>query len=121
MKIPLQIAVRNLPRSPALEERVREGVAKLEEFHPRIVSCRVAIEKSGMHRRHGGQFEVRIDVRVPGEEIVANRAHGEDVYVAVRDAMNAVRHQLQETARNVRGEDKTPRAAPGEEPDGEQT
>jgi len=120
VKIPLQIAVRNLPRSAALEERVRENAAKLEEFHARSVSCRVAIEASGKHRSKGRQFEVRIDVRVPGGEIVANRAHDEDVYVAVRDAFNAVRHQLQETARIVRGDTKAHRTPPGEESGEEQ-
>jgi ribosomal subunit interface protein len=113
VNIPLHITVRNLPHSPALEERVREGAAKLEEFHPRIVSCRVAIEESGMHHRHGRQFEVRIDVRVPGEEIVANRSHGEDVYVAVRDAFNAVRNQLKAAAKTVRGDDKKRRKESG--------
>jgi ribosomal subunit interface protein len=121
MKIPLQIAVRNMPHSAALEERIRENAAKLEEFHARIVSCRVAVEASGKHRNKGRQFEVRIDVRVPGEELVANHAHNEDIYVAVRDAFNAVRHQLQETARIVRGDTKAHQAAPGEKPGGEET
>lgn len=121
MRIPLQITVRNLPHSAALEERIRESAAKLEEFHPRIVSCRVAIEASGKHRRSGRQFEVRIDVRVPGEELVANRAHSEDVYVAVRDAFNAAKHQLQERAQIVRGDTKAHRTMPGREPGEEQT
>lgn len=120
VKIPLQIAVRNLPRSDALEERIREGAEKLEEFHPGIVSCRVAVEASGKHRRNGRQFEVRIDVRVPGDELVANHAHSEDVYVAVRDAFDAVKHQLQEAARIVRGDTKAHRTTPGEEPGEEQ-
>ena len=121
MKIPLQIAVRNMPHSAVLEERIRENAAKLEEFHTRIVSCRVAIEASGKHRSKGRQFEVRIDVRVPGDELVANRAHNEDVYVAVRDAFNAVRHQLQETARIVRGDTKAHQTTPDEEAGGEET
>jgi len=116
MRIPLQITVRNLPHSAALEERIRESAAKLEEFHPRIVSCRVAIEASGKHRRSGRQFEVRIDVRVPGDELVVNRAHSEDVYVAVRDAFNAARNQLQERAQIVRGDTKAHHTMPGEEP-----
>jgi len=121
VKIPLQIAVRNLPHSPALEERVRESAAKLEEFHPRIVSCRVAIEESGMHHRRGRQFEVRVDVRVPGDQIVANRSHGEDVYVAVRDAFDAMRHQLQEAARITRGDTRKTRRKESEAPDEERS
>lgn len=121
VRVPLQIALRNLPHSAALEERIRESAAKLEEFHPRIVSCRVAIEASGKHRRNGRQYEVRIDVRVPGEELVANRAHSEDVYVAVRDAFNAVKHQLQEHAKIARGDTKTHLTMPGGETGEEQT
>lgn len=120
MRVPLQIALRNLPPSAMLEKRVRGNAAKLEDFHPRIVSCRVAIEESGLHHRRGRQFEVRIDVRIPGDEIVVNRAHSEDVYVAVRDAFDAVKHRLQEAARIMRGETKG-RGKEGAESGGEKT
>ena len=35
MQIPLQIVMQNVPRSDALEARIRESAAKLEQFHPR--------------------------------------------------------------------------------------
>jgi ribosome-associated translation inhibitor RaiA len=76
MQIPLQITVRDMPHSPALDARIREKVAGLEHFHPRITSCRVTVTDSGKHHQQGHQFEVRIDVRVPGRaEIVANQQH----------------------------------------------
>jgi cold shock CspA family protein len=49
---------------------------------------------------------VSIDLRVPGKEIVANRDHHEDVYVALRDAFDAAKRQLEETVRLQRGEVK---------------
>jgi len=107
MEVPLQIVVRNFPHSAALEARVRESVAKLEEFHPRIVSCRVTIEESSRHQRQGRQLQVRIDVRVPGKEIAVNREHDEDVYVALGDAFDAARRQLEDAARVARGDVKT--------------
>lgn len=106
MEVPLQIVVRNLPHSESLETRVRENVAKLEEFHPRIVSCRVTIEESRKHHCQGRRFQVRVDMRVPGKEIAASREHDADVYVALSEAFRAARRQLEDAARIARGEVK---------------
>jgi ribosomal subunit interface protein len=106
MQIPLQITVRHMPRSDALEARIRDQAAKLDEFHPHLMSCRVTVEEKGRHQKQGRQFQVRIDARVPGREIVANRDHDEDVYVALRDAFAAVTRQLEEEVRVTRGDVK---------------
>ena len=112
MESPLEISFRNMDSSPAVEARIREKVAKLEQFFDRIVTCRVVVEAE--HRRHhkGNLYNVRIAIGVPGDEIVVNRngpknhAH-EDVYVALRDAFNAAGRQLEDHARKVRGDVKT--------------
>lgn len=106
MQVPLQITVRDLPHSAALEARIREKAAKLEEFHPRITSCRVTVEELRKHHHQGRHFQVSVDVRVPGREVVANRAHDEDAYVALRDAFEAARRQLEEIVRLKRGDVK---------------
>ncbi len=106
MQVPIQITFHNIPRSDALEALIREKAGKLEAFHPRITSCRVTVEELGKHGRQGRQFQVRIDVRVPGKEIVANRDHHEDVYVALRDAFASVTRQIEEVAREMRGDVK---------------
>jgi ribosomal subunit interface protein len=106
LQVPLQITIRDMPRSEALDADIRGRVAKLEEFSPRIVSCRVNVEQVGRHRHQGKQFRVRIDVRVPGEEIVVNRDHDEDVYVALHDAFDAAKRQLEEVVREKRGDVK---------------
>jgi len=113
MQLPLQINVHGLPHSEALEARVREHAAKLEEFHSRIVSCRVTVEESRKRRGKGRHFQVRVDVRIPGKEIVASHDHDEDVYVAVRDAFQAVRRQLEDAVREMRGDTKSHEARPG--------
>ena len=115
MRIPLQITVRDVQHSDALEARIREKAAKLEQFHPRIMSCRVTVEEAHKHRNQGRHFQVRLDVRVPGREIVANRDHAEDPYVALREAFDAAKRQLEELARSQRGELKAPAAPPPEE------
>ena len=115
MQIPLQITVRDVQHSEALEARIRDKAAKLEQFHPRIMSCRVTVEESHKHRNQGRHFQVRVDVRVPGREIVANRDHAEDPYVALREAFDAAKRQLEELARSQRGEVKAQVAPPPEE------
>jgi cold shock CspA family protein/ribosome-associated translation inhibitor RaiA len=102
--------------SPAVEARIREKVEALERFHPRVTRCRVVVEKL-QHRRHRGDlFQVRIDLTVPGQEIVVDRtgpldhAH-EDVFVALRDAFAAAARRLEDEARLRRGDVKA-HAAP---------
>ena len=106
MQIPIQITFHDVSRSDALEAHIRQKAEKLEEFHSRIISCRVTVEEQHKHHHQGRQFRVRIDLRVPGKEIVANRDHHEDVYVALRDAFDAVKRQLEEVAREMRGDVK---------------
>jgi len=43
METPLEITFRNLDHSDAVEAKVREKVAKLEQAYDRITSCRVAL------------------------------------------------------------------------------
>lgn len=106
MQVPLQITVRDFPQSEALEARIRDKAAKLEEFYPRITSCRVTVEELRKHHQQGRHFQVSLDVRVPGKEIIANRMHHEDPYVALREAFDAAKRQLEDMARPKRGEGK---------------
>lgn len=107
MQIPLQITFRGLPHSDALEMRIREKAGKLEDLHTRITSCRVVVEEQHRHSRQGKHFTVRLDIRVPGNEIVIDRDHDEDVYVALRDAFDAAGRRLEDQVRVQRGDVKT--------------
>lgn len=49
---------------------------------------------------------MRIDIGVPGSEIVVNRDRHEDIYVALRDAFDAARRQLDDYSRRLRHETK---------------
>ena len=121
MQIPLQITVRDMEHSEALEARIRAKAQKLEEFFAHIVSCHVVVEMPHRHHQQGKQFNVRIDIGVPGNTIVLNRHQSEDVYVALRDAFDAAKRQLQEYSRVMRGDVKThaPRRAGAEGAAGE--
>jgi len=106
MQVPLQVTYRDMERSDALDARIRDKAAKLEEFHPHLISCRVVVEERHRHQHQGKQFTVTIDARVPGQEVLVNRDHHEDVYVAVRDAFDAAARKLEDVARLQRGEIK---------------
>lgn len=112
MQTPLQITVRNIESSEALEAHIREKVQKLEDFFNRITSCHVMIELLHKHQHQGREFGVRLDIGVPGSELVVNRNHNEDVYVALRDAFDAATRQLGNYASRMRGDVKTHQARP---------
>ena len=107
MQVPLQIDFQNMDRSDAVEARVRERAGKLEQFFPRITGCRVTVVAPHRHQRKGKLYEVHIDVDVPGRHILVNQTgpknHArEDVYVALRDAFDAARRQLEDHSRKTR-------------------
>jgi ribosomal subunit interface protein len=122
MQIPLQITIRGIEHSEALETHIRDKVNKLEEFFDHITSCRVVVELPHKHHQQGKQFNVRLDIGVPGSEIVVNRDHAEDVYVALRDGFDAAKRQIEEYARKIRGDIKThqPRQRPAESIDADE-
>jgi ribosome-associated translation inhibitor RaiA len=102
MPIPTSVSFHNMERSPALEHRILEKVQKLDErYSNRITSCRVSVQAPHHHRARGNLFDVRIDLHLPGVELVVNRegsapnpAHS-DVYVAMRDAFDAALRQVE--------------------------
>ena len=99
MQIPLQITLRNIPKSEAVEAEIRKRVAKLERYHRHIVSCRVVVEISSRHKHQGKEFVVRLDIKVPGSEIVVNHDHHQDLYVALHEAFQAAQRRLEDNAR----------------------
>lgn len=140
-KIPLQVTSRNMPPSEAIEAHIREKAAKLDRFYDRIMSCRVAVEAPHRHHHKGKLYHIRIDITVPGGELVIKRepkrvmepplrfqrvqgseqtenhelskyAAHEDVYVAIRDAFDAARRKLQDYARRRRGTVKSHQTQP---------
>lgn len=115
MHIPMQITIRDIEHSEALESRIRDKAKKLDEFFDHIMSCRVVVEVPHKHQHQGKQFNVRIDLGVAGGEIVVNRDHAEDVYVALRDAFDAAKRQLEDYVRKIRGNVKKHETKPANE------
>lgn len=107
MRIPLQITFRDMAHSDAIEQAVRERAGRLDRYHPNITGCRVTVEMEGRHKHQGNLFNVRVDVTVPGGELMADRNPHEDVYVSIRDTFDAMRRMVEDNARRQRGEVKT--------------
>lgn len=102
MLLPIQINLRGIPQSPALESSIQKRAEKLERFFNRISSCRVTVESTQKHKRQGKLYTAHIDITVPGKELVVTHKKNEDVYLAIRDAFNAIAKQLENHARKQR-------------------
>lgn len=106
MKVPPQIVFHGLERSDALEAAVHDKAAHLERLSGDIVSCRVVVDLEQKHKHQGHPFGVRVDLTLPGRELVVDRVQHEDVYVALRDAFDAMKRQLEDAVRQRRGFEK---------------
>jgi cold shock CspA family protein len=129
--IPTQINFRGLAHSETIEADIHERIAWLEQFYGGIVRCRVLVEIPHRHRHDGRHFQVRIDITVPGGapivvshepslhgplKDVAEAEHSKDTeieavhryaHVAIHEAFDVARRQLQDFAREQRGVVKT--------------
>lgn len=113
----LQVQFIHVDPSPAVAARIGRELQKLRRHHPGIGACHVTVTAPERHRRHGGYFHVRIEIRLPGNDLIVNHAplscpamrepHAsggdhDNVYVTVRDAFASARRQLDETYRKNR-------------------
>jgi hypothetical protein len=105
MKPPLDISFGGLQRSVAVEAAARRKAEQLERSAD-IVSCRVVIELLQARQRRGRSFGIRIELAVPGRQSVANAVQHEDANIALRDAFEDMRRQLEDAVRQRRDDVK---------------
>jgi ribosome-associated translation inhibitor RaiA/cold shock CspA family protein len=111
MQVPLKITFKNMKHSDAIAMRIKNRAEWLERYSGNIISCRVVVEAPHKHHLKGNLFDVRINLRAPGAEIIVQRnpklaAAHRDVYVAIRDAFDSARRELQDYTRRRRGDTK---------------
>jgi ribosome-associated translation inhibitor RaiA len=129
MTFPIQITFRDMEPAPSVENWIQAEAKKLDTFYGRIVDCRVAVSVPHRHHRKGKPVHVRVDLIVPGKEIVVNRepvvtrrsnvptyaavaprlkrkAPHADLQAAIREAFKAAARRLQDYARRERGDVK---------------
>ena len=113
MQVPVQISFHGLDKSDAVETRIREKVAKLEQYFDRITGCRVVVERHhrANHASPNGQpYHVSIVLEVPGDELIVKRdpkradslKDHEDIQIALRDAFAAMERQLKDYVARMR-------------------
>jgi cold shock CspA family protein/ribosome-associated translation inhibitor RaiA len=107
----LEVNYRNVDKTPQLESLIEEKLAKLQEVCSDLISCRVSLEKPQQHQRVGNPHRVRLDLKVPGREIVTVRESTEgDMHdplpKVIREAFTAARRQLKEYMSRKQGEVK---------------
>jgi cold shock CspA family protein/ribosome-associated translation inhibitor RaiA len=129
MILPVQVTFRNVQSSEAVEARIREEAAKLDKFYDRIMSCRVTVEAVHHRLDRGNPYHITIDLTVPGAELVVKQEPSlhkptqqideeripkdvlvegshQDMYVAIRDAFDEMRRELEDYVRRQRGDVK---------------
>jgi cold shock CspA family protein/ribosome-associated translation inhibitor RaiA len=135
MQLPPTVTFRGIRPTEGLEAEVLEHARKLETYFQPIMACRVLVEWSERHHAAGNRYHVRIDLTVPGEEIVirhdaSQRARARALGLrklprveepepghkyaraAIREAFHAARRRLLDYARRRRGAVKLHTTAP---------
>ncbi len=100
MQVEPEIAYRNVDPTPVLEGYILRGLERLERSHPEIIACRIMVEVPHPRHHKGNLYRVRLDLTVPGHEIVVSRRdpparHArEEARIAIRDAFDLARGRL---------------------------
>lgn len=106
MDVPLEIAARDVDLTERNESLIRSKATGLGKYWSKINGCRVVIEGPGGHHRTGGPYKVRVELAVPGSDLVADRNEEEELDAAIHAAFNAAQRQLKDYARIRRREVK---------------
>ena len=106
MKLPVHIQFHGMLPSDSLTHSATEHAHKLVAFASDIMACRVSLDQAEKHQHQGRPYSVRIDLTLPGHELVVNRVQHEDVYVALREAFANMKRQLEDVVRKRRGQVK---------------
>lgn len=103
----IQIVFRDVPASPSLEANIRRKADRLLRLHSGVAWCRTTIERPHTHQHKGINYQVRVELHLPGADLVAGKHHAfdgshENPYVATRDAFRTAKRLLQEHIRRHR-------------------
>jgi ribosome-associated translation inhibitor RaiA len=104
MQVPLQITVHNTELDQPGRALIQEYAERLERFYDRVTGCRVTVDVPQRHQSGAPvHYVVRVDVTVPGDEIVVTRQSSSTVQEAIQSAFDAAGRQVQDYARRRRG------------------
>ncbi len=106
MELPIQITSRNFKLFHDVELKILKEAEKLNRFYDKIMRCRIVVESPHRHSRQGKLFHIKIQLTLPGGDLVIKREPREDIKVAIRDSFSAARRKLEDFARKQRGDVK---------------
>ena len=112
MQTPIEIAFRHVEPTEDIKTMVMEKADHLETFYNGITSYHVYIRAPHQSQSKGNLYEVTIEVRVPGDELVVHHnqndvAEHEHLRVAIRDAFAAMAIELKRWKDQIKGEVKS--------------
>ena len=103
---PVRVSYIGMQASDALTAKALQNVARLRTHYPDLHTCHVRIQLDHKHQRQGRPFTVTISASLTDMHLGVDRVHKEDVYVALRDAFDALKHQIAHVVSRRRGEVK---------------
>jgi len=86
----------------ALAEAIEVRSMKLGRFCGRIQRCTITVEGPGKHHRQG-VYRVRIDLVVPGAELVVHKHAEANLEIALKAAFQAMGRVLEDQVSRSRG------------------
>ena len=108
LDFPVDITLRDIPNSRAVEDRIKKKTDKISDFYAdQVEFCKVTLGLAQKHKHQGKLFDVHLEVGVPGKVLVVNHKKNEDLYVLLRDAFHALMRQIEEHKERIRGYIKT--------------
>ena len=99
MKLPVYVKFHGMGPSDALTGAAQAYAHELESVNQEIIACWVSIHLEKEQERQVRHYSVRIDLKIPGHELVVKWVRHEDVYIAMLDAFKDMKIQLQDIVR----------------------
>ena len=107
MTTPVEVHFHGIEKSEAVEQRVREKVAKLKKHFERMTSCRVGIEVPQRTAEKPKVYQIKIEIGVPRRSpiVISHERTGshanEELGLAIRDAFEAALRKVDGTAAKI--------------------
>ena len=114
MQQPVVVRSPHLHLSSPQHDLIDQLARKLERHYPRLVGCEVSVEPPPGSHRSGGPYEVRVDVKVPGQDLHVSGSHESTLEGALRGAFAAATRRLEDFAQMQRHETKRHEPGPRE-------
>lgn len=107
MDTPVEVHFHGIEKSDAVEQKVREKVAKLGRHFSRMTSCRVVLEVPHRSPQKPKVFQIKIEIGVPSKApiVVTHEREGahanEELPLAIREAFEAALRKVDDVSTKI--------------------